>query len=368
MNHHNQIKNIIASIDMFGESLPKEVMVSALTAGREPIKNAVGKAKYNSKGQLLNRNTLLNATVNDFGYDIAITTLTQVRQEIVEQVFYEVAPAEYMPVDVGTGAWMQELLTYATYATGDDFESGNLKVGSESKLPRVGAGITPITTPIVNWAKELEYSLMDINQAAKSGNWSLIQSLERARKMNWDLGIQKIAFLGSTGNTNIKGLLNLAGVNSNTSLITGPISSMNSTNFAALVAGLLGAYSTNSSKTALPDTFVIPLADYLGLAAPTNEDFTIVSKLDYLLTAFRKFIPNFKILGLAYGNADSNNLGLTRYALYKSTPDCLSMFIPVNYTTALVGSLNNFQFQGVGYGQYSGVQVFRPKTVLYLDY
>lgn len=341
-----------------GGKLPEGMFCSVLTPGEKPLVNSL---------DALKNSALLNTTVDAMGYKVDINTLTYIRQQVIDQIFYEIAPAEVMPVDVGTGAFMSELLTYSTFSTGADFEAGDIEVSSSSKIAEVDTGIAPIKSYIKDWAKQLGYSLFDVEKAARSGNWSIIESKEKARKMNWDLGVQRVSFLGHKTDTNIKGLLNLA-VNSNTDLINGPIKDMNSSDFAALVAGILGAYNANASSTMKPDTFVIPLSDYLGLAAPTNEDFTIVSKLDYLLKAFRSYIPNFKIEGVAYCDQTENNLSVNRYALYKRTPDNLSSFIPLNYTSTLVGSYNNFQFQSVGYGQYGGVTVFRSGSVLYFDY
>jgi ABC-type multidrug transport system fused ATPase/permease subunit len=57
-----------------------------------------------------------------------------------------------------------------------------------------------------------------------------------------------------------------------------------------------------------------------------------------------------------------------RYALYNKNQDVLEMNIPVSYTSTIAGSYNNFQFQSVAYGQYTGVKVYRPKEILYFDF
>lgn len=44
------------------------------------------------------------------------------------------------------------------------------------------------------------------------------------------------------------------------------------------------------------------------------------------------------------------------------------MDIPVDLTITQPNTVNNFQFQDAGYGQYTGVGVMRPLEVLYFDY
>jgi hypothetical protein len=44
------------------------------------------------------------------------------------------------------------------------------------------------------------------------------------------------------------------------------------------------------------------------------------------------------------------------------------MDIPVDYTNTLANSLDNFNFQNVGYGQFTGVQTYRPLELLYFSY
>ena len=57
-----------------------------------------------------------------------------------------------------------------------------------------------------------------------------------------------------------------------------------------------------------------------------------------------------------------------RYVLYRQDIDTLFMEIPVDFQTTAVGTLNNFNYQDVAYGQYAGVTVLKPLEVLYFDY
>lgn len=330
----------------------------------------------NSKGEpiTLNERELRIAQynqqiVNALGYEVATTTLTTVIKKVSEQRFYLIPPSDYMPVRVGEGAWSSNLVTYRSFALGDDFATGVLGVGaSTTRLAAADAGIDSVTAQITNWAKTIGYSLFDLQFATKSGSWDLVTAKEKARKRNWDLGIQKLAFLGLDAKT--EGLLNLTGVNTNSSLITKKISSMSTTELKTFVAGLVDAYRVNCNRTAWPTHFIIPESDYLGLAAPASADFPIRSVLSVLEETLQTMTMNkgFKVLPLAYADEAYNSLDLNVYTLLNYDEESLRMDIPVDYTSTLQNSIDNFNFQNVAYGQFTGVRALRPLEILYFTY
>jgi len=316
---------------------------------------------------------------NSLGYEINITTLYAISKRVVEQKFFTLAPADYMPMRVGNGAWSTELLTYRDYALGGDFEAGNLNTGaSNSRLAEADAAVDSVTNPIINWGKKITWTFMDLMQAAKSGNWDLVTSKEKARKKNWDLGVQQIAFLGSSSNPNVMGLLTQSGVTINNSLMTGFLNAMDATDFAAFVAQIIGDYRANCNYTAFPTHFVIPETDYDGLATltPGTVGTYPVPRINYLMDAFKTITrnPNFKILPCAYANETINeNIGSSpistnRYTLLNYDEDSLAMDLPVDYTNTMQNTINGFQFENVGYGQYTGLLAYRPLEMYYLDY
>ena len=308
---------------------------------------------------------------NDLGYNIPITTLTQVLAKVSEQKFFEVAVADYIPVKVGDGAWADRILQFRSQGVADDFSTGIINTSvSNGRLASADAGIEAVSNPIYNWAKEIGWTLFDLRLAARSGNWDIVEAKEKARKKNWDLGIQSVGFLGLAGDTNkIPGLLNQSGVTNNTTLITEPLSGMTAAELTTFLAGVLNAYRVNNNRTAWPDRFVIPESDYLGLAVPSSSDFPIKSKLEILETTFKVLTknPNFKILPLAYADNAYGGLG-QRYALYNSSEDSIYMNIPVDYTSTAQSTFNNFHFQNVAYGQFGGVFANRPQELLYFTY
>ena len=312
-----------------------------------------------------------NAEVlNALGIEIPITTLMTAIKSVSEQKFYKIAPADYVPVVVGEGSFGTDLLKYLSFQTGSDFEEGIIKTGTgNAKLAQVDAGVEGIRIPIINWAKGLNWNLMEVQQAAKTGNWDLITAKEKSRKTNWDLGIQKVAFLGSETVPSAKGLLNQDNVNSNMTTITKSISSMSTTEYSTFVSEVYAKYRANSNFTAEPDTFIIPENDYNGLATPLNTTYPTVSKLEYLKKAFREVVgQEVEIKKLAYANKGQNNLNVNRYVLLHKDPDTLAFNIPVDYTSTMANSINGFNWENAAYGQFTGVRVYRPLEVLYFDF
>ena len=308
--------------------------------------------------------------LNALGIEIPITTLTTAIKSVSEQKFFRVAPAEYMPVVVGEGAFGTNLLKYVSYNMAGNFENGIIhQAVAQSELAQADAGVEGISIPIVNWAKGLNWNLFEVQTAAKTGNWDIITEKEKSRKTNWDLGIQAIAFLGSKVVPGVKGLLTQTNVTSDTTTITKSITSMSAAEYQAFVGAVYAAYRANSAYTAEPDTFIIPESDYNGLASAVDPNFPIMSKLEYLKKAFREIVGHeVEIKKLAYADKAQSGLAVQRYVLLRKDADTLAMNIPVDYTSTLANSINGFNWQNAAYGQFTGVTVYRPKEVLYFDF
>lgn len=322
---------------------------------------------------------------NALGYERTITTLTTVMKKITEQKFFEIAPADYVPVRVGEGAWSANLLTYREFSLSDDFSTGIIDTGgNNSRLAQGDAGVDSLSIKVKNWAKTIGWSIFDLELAAKSGNWDIVTAKEKSRKKNWDLGVQKIAFLGLNGtagglDTSCLGLLNLEKdpdvgnqVTVDTTTLTQSITSLAATpaNLSAFIGAILGKYRNNCRATAWPTHFVVPESDYLGLATPSSATFPIKSILQLMQETFQVMTgnKNFKILPCKYADGAFSGTNQQRYALYNYAEESLRMDIPVDYTNTLANSIDNFSFQNVGYGQVTGVKPYRPAETYYLQF
>lgn len=337
------------------------------------FKNSKGEAVTLSEKEQVLANALdeqHGKVLNAAGIKIDITTLTTALKSVSHQKFFEVAPADYMPVNVGEGAFSMELLKWVDFAPATDFEAGNIKLGMDgSKMATADAGIDAIKSPIINWGKKISWDLFAVNIAASQGNFDLVLAKERSRKKNWDLGIQKVAFLGAETVPGVHGLLTQPDVTKNAELITAPLSGMSATELSTFASKVAGAYRQNCNYTARPTHFVIPESDYLGLVTPSNPDYPLLTKLQVLENAFKgAFGANFKIMPIAYADKAVSGLATNVYALYNFDADSLEMNIPVQYTSTIANTLDGFTWLNTAYGQYSGVKAYRPKEMLYFTY
>lgn len=344
---------------------------------REIIRDAKGEPIILTKHEQIIANQIqkeYNAKRNALGYEINITTLTTIMKKVSLQKFFHIAPADYLPVRVGEGAWSSNLVTYRSFQIGDDFSTGVLNTGNNNtRLAVADAGVDSVPINVYNWAKEIGWTIMDLEMAAKAGNWDLITAKEKARKTNWDLGIQSVAFLGLSGNSNILGLLNQSGITTDVATITQPINAMSPAQLSTFIGSILNLYRSNCNRTAFPTHFIIPESDYLGLALPSSSSYPILSIMDLMQNTFRTMTGNkdFKILPCAYGDPAYNTAaGINKhcYVLLNYDEESIRMDIPVDYTNTLANSLNNFAFSNVGYGQFTGAMAYRPLELYYFQY
>lgn len=314
---------------------------------------------------------MLQKHVNALGFEIDITTMTGIQAQVTEQQFYDVAIADYFPVKVGNQPWSTNLLTYRSYQLGDDFSKGVVNAGGgNARLASASAGVDSVSVAVRTWATEIGWTLAEMEQAQRAGNWDLIRALEVSRKTNWDLGIQRLGFLGGKGDTSVLGLLNQSSPVANTSLITGAISNMSTVDLKTFCAGVIGAYRTQNKFTAWPDRFVVPETDYTGMAAQASADFPIKSVLVLLEEMFQSITmnKNFKVLPSAYADSVNSGFSYQIYALYRANEGSIRLDIPVDYTATAANTANSFQYFSTAYGQYTGVGLYRPLELMYFTY
>jgi hypothetical protein len=329
-------------------------------------------------------NTPSNGAIDSatLGYQYTIQTTTLIRAEVVEQKFYEIPFAQYMPVIPGEAAWMETIKTNLVYKLGGTFEQGIVNTGSnEQVFTKVNVGTAPVTQTVALWAKAYDYSVFEVNKALALNNWDVVRGKMEALKTDWDLGLQQLSFLGMlSDNTNFPGLLSQANVNINLSVITKNISTFANSggDMNTFVSAVLAAYFANSNNTTFrPDHFAMPIDDYLGLAQFVNPAFPLAGSMmiDVLENAFKKITGNtaFVIYGVLYAKMSVNagvwtTNGTQRYILYRKDPKSVRMDLPQDFVLAAPVPVGPVTFEGLGYGQFTGVVAFRPAEMLYFDH
>lgn len=310
------------------------------------------------------------------GYQYVIQTTTQIAQDALKQEFYELPVGDYIPMDTGTGAFMEFIVKNLSYQSAGPFEQGIVSLSAQGSIKQVDAAVAPITTKIYSWNAGYMYSLWEVRKALAADNWDPIAAKYDALVENYQLGVQQVAFLGLLLDpTGCSGLLSSTQVTVNLSIITQYISTMSPTQLSTLVATIMAAYFSNSNSTKLPTHFAIPMQDWLGMDAPWSPQFPNVSIREYLTKAFKMATknPSFEIYGVAYADQVNNagvwaTAGTNRYCLYRNEAKSLKMYEPLEMIINAPASADNFHWQGVAMAQFTGVQIYRVPEVLYFDW
>lgn len=308
--------------------------------------------------------------LNAVGYgEIDLTLLTVLEREISKQKFYTVDPADFIPMDTTTGGFADYITVLRSYVNADadisTWERGNDT--DNARRNQVGAQVESVSLKLHNLDKMVSYSLFELKQAMQTGIWNVVTEKERARKIDYDLAVQRALLQGDSKH---KGLLNQTGVTTNTTTLTKKISSMTSAEFKAFMAAVFKDYFDNSNSTALPDTFVIPMEDFLGMGVAVDEQYPLVSSmLERFKDVFREVTGNANadIKPLVYCNAAKNG-GTAKYALYRKDWDCLRAYQPVDYTVVQGATVDGMNYQNTAYARISDVFVNRPKELMYFTF
>lgn len=338
--------------------------------------DAKGNPQFSNVGMSL-RNAAGDFDTTTLGYQRALTTLTYQKKKVTTQKFYKIPIASYVPVAIGDGAFSASMLTHMQVSSSGDFEEGIIHQGQgNARIARATIGKTSKTVAVANWAKSVDYTLIEVEQAMVANNWNMIEGIYEARKMNWDLGIQQLAFLGlRSDQTNFPGLLTQSGCTINTSLITASLATLSSDNFNTFIGSVVETYRLNCNRTAYPTHFFIPEDDYNGLVSQMSSTYPVRTKMSILREAFSDLgLGGITILPLAYAMPTYNKnfinvgTGKHRYILMNYDDASIRMDIPVNFTPTAPGTWNNFNFQNVAYGQFTGVGLYRNLELMYFDY
>ena len=338
------------------------------------------KELMNSKSRGLIDSMLLNANgafdTNSAAYQFVIDTLSYIRSTIIEQKFYKIPFADFVPVDVGEGAFGSEIIQNMSFQVGGDFYAGDVNANpTQGRIADVGAFLQPTRIPTQLWMKKAIWTTIEVKQAAATNKWDVIASRIESLKKDWDLGLQETCFLGHPTISTMSGLLNNAEVTINTDLIAVPISEMTVAQLKSFIQNALTEYWANTNNTEMPDTFLMPTADLLGMGDFVG-DTTVINplalKIDVIENMFKKITQNenFKVRHVAYCQANRNSvrgINKDRYVLYKNDAETLNMPIPIDFDMLAADTGDQIQWAQGAYGQYSGVLINRVPEVLYLD-
>lgn len=325
------------------------------------------------KNQFRVNNAVAFSNPNSIGLEQNLTTLTQLLANVQRQKFYTLngqALTDFIPIEMGTGAYAKQLTQFAVAQVGDNFETGIVQAGNGiNKDANVDIAVDTISIRNNFWRMKYQATNEIVRMAqVNQETFSYIEEQERARLRTAQLGLQKVAFLGTSDGLN-EGLLNLSGVTVNTTLIPANFANMSTAQLNNFATTAMSTYFALTNSTVFPNTMVIPTSDLAGLATYISSTYPVgETRKEFLERAFKAAgaPADFKILHTVYNNTAGTS-GTARYVLYNRDADTLSMYIPKPYTPYPLYPVGSLDMISDAEMQFTGVWAKRPQEILYMD-
>ena len=308
-----------------------------------------------------------NSIFNNPGIEMDITTTTQIMGRVLETNYYELNGqklSDFVPIEVGTGAFSTKLLQAAATAVGTDFKACLIN-------PTAGAlkldGYTDIEVGNLEYPNNF---FRDTYSITKEGAeiasraripFNVVEQKEKARKKKFDLGLQDAWFLGLDDGVSF-GLLNQPAAVTNTSFMTKDLSAMTDVEFSTFVAGIRALYDNVTNSTAMFNRLLVPQQEYFKLDRIYGE--FGLSRRGILDDVLKE--NGGKVVYARYATGAGTG-GVNRYALYKHDPDYIEGFLPLPYTPSPLYAQGAFDMISNAMAQFVTPQVKRSNTLIYLD-
>lgn len=325
------------------------------------------------KNQFRVNNAAAFSSPDAIGLEQNLTTLTQLLANVQRQKFYTLngqALTDFVPIEMGTGAYAKQMTQFAVAQVGDSFETGIVQPGNAiNRDANLDIAIDTISIRNNFWRMKYQATNEIVRMAqVNQETFSYIEELERARLKTFQLGLQKVVFQGTEDGLN-EGLLNLSGVTVNTTLIPASFATMTTEQLNNFVTTTMSTFFALTNSTVFPNTLVIPTSDLAGLATYISSTYPVgETRKEFLERAFKAAgaPQDFKILHTVY-NQTAGSTGNARYVLYNRDADTLSMYIPKPYTPYPLYPVGSLDMISDAEAQFTGVWAKRPQEILYMD-
>ena len=303
-----------------------------------------------------------------------VDTITDIVQGVVETKYYELAGqklTDFINIDAsGRGAYMGTISQFVDAYVGAPFEQCIINPASTGIHNDATADIAVDMIQAKNNFYRQKYSVSNEElkmAAANRVGFDVIEQKEKARKKNWDLGLQRVLFNGlNDGRT--YGLLNQSGVTVNTSLLPKATNAMTVAQLQAFAGGALAAAFANSNQTIMPNRWLMPTSEYLALGVPYGSTFGMPTIKEVLEKAFvtAGAPADFKIVHAKYCEGIGGQ-SKGRHVFYNTDTDNIIMHTPKPYTPHPLYAQGALDMVSDAEGQFTGVWVKRTGSVLYAD-
>ncbi len=303
-----------------------------------------------------------------------VDTITDIVQGVIETKYYELAGqtlSDFINIDASSrGAYVGEIFQFTSAYVGAPFKQCIINPASTGIHNDATADVAVDGISQRNNFYRQKYSISQEGLKMAAVNYvgfDLIEQKEKARKKNWDLGLQDTLFLG-LGDGRTFGLLNQPGVTINTSLIPTAVNNMTVAQLKTFAGTALATAFAATNYTIMPNRWAMPTNEYLALGVPYGDTFGMPTVKDVLETAFKAAgaPSDFRIVHSLYNETAGTNGG-ARHVFYNTDPDNVIMHTPKPYTPYTLYAAGALDMISDAEGQFTGVWLKRPTSMLYVD-
>jgi len=252
---------------------------------------------------------------NSEGYQQDVSTLAKVKAEIVDQKVYGEELSNFATITSEAG-YADSLVYYTEEAIAD--VDGK---GSSDGMAGQGANVEYVrkqySVIVDEWKAGYDATHTELNQAQMTGNRSAIVSKERSLATKLKAHMNNRFFLGEG---NLKGLLNMANVSTDTTTVDKNISAMTQAELESIFPTMYTAFRAGNSYTEHADTLVMSSQEMEKLVKVYSE-FGIALNIELIEKSFRALSgnANFKVVSTLYAAAANAPAGKETYVLYNSS-------------------------------------------------
>lgn len=282
--------------------------------------------------------------------------LEQMRARVYEVQYTELKARKFLPIatDIDTGA------ETFSYEQTDEVGEAKIITNYSDDLPSASSKTEKITHHIVSLGDSFEYSIQDLRRAAFSGV-PLDARKAKAARNAYERGLDNLAAVGSSAH-NIGGFVAASGVEISALAAAGAWSTKTGVEMLADLNKLVNEYIVNNKETIMPDTLLLPTAQYL-LMSQTQMD---TQNSRTLLEAFKASNPSVNMVE-PWNVFDGSGVGPSdRAVLYRRDPEIVELVIPQEFEV-FAPEPRNLAFIVNCHGRTAGTCIYRPLGIRYID-
>lgn len=310
-------------------------------------------------------------TLND-GLNILVPALAAFREQMVEEKYPEIVFPQFVHVDSSGGTGLTDKIHFEVESA-SDLDDG-LVGDKTTSIDTVGVDFKDTRTPIVSWAKGVEYTLRELEICARLNIQVDTQKI-RVLRQNADQTLQKVAFVGHARDARITGLLN--------SPVVTPVKALKGTSgskdfakmtgeeMAQALVDMFNAILNKTELIAAPDTLALPMTDFVFAAVtPRHTNTSDTSVLEYVTEKLKAAAgKEVAIKGIPLKYADTAGVGGKKRALaYINSPQHVVYDVPVPPEMLDAQQKGLLAWQTGMRMDFGGVTFLEPQSAAYFDY